>query len=629
MTELDYFEAFRKLYYHLYSNSNTSRAERIIGDLSRLLLVAICKNKDVQTNESLELFITSKGTANQLLIPILKKYYPNSLVEEDKFFIDDNSLRYGLNEIYSLDIHEAKSHLLGEAFQALIGPNLRGDKGQFFTPRTIVRCMVRILNPHSGTKVVDPACGTGGFLTETCSFWDEKKITGTVVGLDKDHDLYNFSSALLEVINSHQYKVINTNSLDLKYLLSLGDSGPNNCDYILTNPPFGAKIAIKDKEILEQYELGHNWIYDKEGNEWKLSEGLKASQDPQILFIELCIKLLKPNGKMAIVLPEGVFGNKSSAYVFDFIRKYGKITALIDCPRTAFQPGTDTKTNILFFEKGIFSNHSECKVAVALNCGHDRRGKVSRIDGSLFEDDFKTIAAEWENEISTFWFNAKITEKHYLVPRYYDRKTDVLLNEDAERINGRLISFEEMVQKKWISIRKGSEVGSEFYGSGDTPFVRTSDLSNFEVSIDPTKSVNLETYNKYKNEQDLKPGTILMVVDGRYRIGRCAILNEYNYECVAQSHLRIINVTEKAPFTPYELLYALSFPSVQRDIRSLVFIQSTLGVLGKRIYEIKIPLPEKDNQSFKNQVEEFKSSLETRAKYLNIITKLDNTNIEL
>ena len=93
--------------------------------------------------------------------------------------------------------------------------------------------------------------------------------------------------------------------------------------------------------------------------------------------------------------------------------------------------------------------------------------------------------------------------------------------------------------------------------------------------------------------------------------------------------MRIINVTEKAPFTPYELLYALSFSSVQRDIRSLVFIQSTLGVLGKRIYEIKIPLPDKENLFFQNQVEEFKSSLETRAKYLNIITKLDSTNIEL
>lgn len=629
MTELDYFEAFRKLYYHLYSNSNTSRAERIIGDLSRLLLVAICKDKDEKSNSSLEHFINAKGTANELLIPVLKKYYPSSLLEEDKFFIDDNSLRYGLNEIYNLDIHEAKSHLLGEAFQALIGPNLRGDKGQFFTPRTIVRCMVRILNPHAGSKVVDPACGTGGFLTETCSFWDEKKITGTIVGLDKDHDLYNFSSALLEVINTHEYKVINTNSLDMKGLLSLGDTGPANCDYILTNPPFGAKISIKDKYILEQYELGYNWSYNKDVNEWVVSDELKSSQDPQILFIELCINLLKPNGKMAIILPEGVFGNKSSAYVFDFIRKKGKITALIDCPRTAFQPGTDTKTNILFFEKGHFTNHLECKIAVAINCGHDRRGKTSRADGTLFNDDFNIISSEYSNKESTYWFNAEITDKYYLVPRYYDRKTDVLLKNDAERINGELISFKEMVTKNWISIRKGVEVGSEFYGSGDIPFVRTSDLSNFEVSIDPTKSISLDVYNQYKDEQALKPGTILMVVDGRYRIGRCAILNKYNYQCVAQSHLRIINVTEEAPFTPYELLYALSFPSVQRDIRSLVFIQSTLGVLGNRIYEIKIPLAKKKEIYFQNQVEEFKKSLETRAAYLDVITRIDNTSIEL
>ena len=96
-----------------------------------------------------------------------------------------------------------------------------------------------------------------------------------------------------------------------------------------------------------------------------------------------------------------------------------------------------------------------------------------------------------------------------------------------------------------------------------------------------------------------------MVVDGRYRIGRCAILHEFNYKCIAQSHLRIISVSEKAPFTPFELLYLLNLASVQRDIRSLVFIQSTLGSLGGRIKEIKIPVPAKRREEFSEAINVF------------------------
>ena len=186
-----------------------------------------------------------------------------------------------------------------------------------------------------------------------------------------------------------------------------------------------------------------------------------------------------------------------------------------------------------------------------------------------------------------------------------------------------------MISKKWISIRKGHEVGSESYGTGDIPFVRTSDITNFEVSIDPTKSVSEEVYNSVCAEQNLKPGTILMVVDGRYRIGRCAILHEFNYKCIAQSHLRIISVSEKAPFTPFELLYLLSLGSVQRDIRSLVFIQSTLGSLGGRIKEIKIPVPTKRKIEFADAINIFTDAITKRAHLLSVLLGFEESTIEL
>jgi type I restriction enzyme M protein len=627
----DYFDAFKKLYYHLYSNSNASRAERIIGDLSRLLLVALCKSRNPRYQRIIDDFLHAKGGANQTLLPILKEQYESVFDKDEKFHLDDVSLRYGLNSISNLDLHMAKSHLLGDAFQALIGPNLRGDKGQFFTPKSIVRCMISIIAPEAGAKVVDPACGTGGFLVDTAAYWDENELEhGSLTGIDKDSDLYMLSSALTQLVSPDKSTILNANSLDIAHLKksNLYDT-VFNADYVLTNPPFGAKIPIKDQNILEQYDLGFNWEFSKEENKWTKTKTLKGSEDPQTLFVELCVKLLKPNGVLGIILPEGVFGNVRSGHVLDFLRNNGEIFALIDCPRTSFQPGTDTKTNILFFRKGKESPDSRVKIAVALNCGHDRRGRTIRSDGTPYPDDFLEIASDWKDVDHNFWFSAEVTKKHYLVPRYYDRKTDILLQNDAQKFNAEIVSFEEMISKKWISIRKGHEVGSEAYGTGDIPFVRTSDISNFEVSIDPTKSVSRDVYDSLKFEQGLKPGSILMVVDGRYRIGRCAILHETNYRCIAQSHFRIINVAEDAPFTAFELLYLLSLSSVQRDIRSLVFIQSTLGALGNRIKEVKIPIPKLKSDEFVLSVNSFTRSLQERARLLNMLSQFEESVVEL
>lgn len=627
----DYFDSFHKLYYHLYSNSNASRAERIIGDLSKLLLVALCKSIKDEYNQAIKTFLAGKSTANKILLPILKEQYQKIITSDDKFFLDDNSLRYGLGSIASLDIKGAKSHLLGDAFQALIGPNLRGDKGQFFTPKSIVRCMIAVIAPNEGSKVVDPACGTGGFLTETASYWENNQLNkGTLIGVDKDSDLFILASALTEMAAPGNSYILNMNSLDIRAIKKLGEEvTPFEADYVLTNPPFGAKIPIKEQNILAQFDLGYNWEYSKEKDQWVKTNQLRIAQDPQTLFIELCVKLLKNDGFLGIVLPEGVFGNAGSGYIFDFLRDNGDIVGLIDCPRTAFQPCTDTKTNILFFKKKPPSSSNRVKIAVALTCGHDRRGRTTKMDGQPFPDDFSLIANDWHSTNHEYCFESEISNKYYLVPRYYDRKTDLLLSVDCERLDANILTLEEMIIKKWITIKKGHEVGSESYGTGEIPFVRTSDITNFEVSIDPTKSVSEEIYHSVREEQNLKPGTILLVVDGRYRIGRCAVLHEYNYKCIVQSHLRIITVSEKAPFSPFEFLYLLSLGSVQRDIRSLVFIQSTLGSLGSRIREIKIPVPTKRKEKFTEAINIFTNAITQRAKLLSILSGFEETTVEL
>ena len=633
--EKEYAVAFRRLYYHLYTNSRASRAERIIGDLSNLLLCKIASERNGgKGRERIEQFLRGEDSANSLLIPILLDVFPSVTDQGEKFFLEDEALRHGLQELAPLSFHSAPAHILGEAFQALMGPRLRGDKGQFFTPRNLVRAIIEINSPPSWARVVDPACGTGGFLVETAAYQLEKqrgeREKGKLIGIDKDRDLCRLAEASLEIAASDRYQVVNTSSLDIAALAELpAGELPFEADFVFTNPPFGANIKVTDQSILKQFSLGHKWSETKSG--WRKDSGIKQAQDPQILFLELCIRLLTSGGQLGIVLPEGVFGNSGLGYVWDYVREQGQIVALLDCPRTTFQPSTDTKTNVLIFKKGTAkTKKSKVSMAVALECGHDRRGRSITTTGEAYRDDFETIGKSFNRQAkrSHFWQEVQITEPYYLVPRYYDATPFQELSREAEKLGAELVTLRELVDKKHLIIRKGHEVGAEAYGTGEIPFVRTSDISNYEVSMDPTRGVSEEIYRQYAGQQNLAPNDILIVADGRYRIGRSAILHEHNHKCVVQSHIKIVSVQPTSPLTAIELLYLLNLPMVQHQMRNLVFIQSTLGSLGRRLYGINVPLPH-GSKEWRQTIKKFQALIDGRAKLLKQLKEFDHQGYEL
>ncbi|MDH5671078.1 MAG: N-6 DNA methylase [Myxococcales bacterium] len=625
---------FRRVYYHLYSNSKASRAETLLADLSLLLLSRLRAEHERDDGALvLDRYLRGEGGADALLLPGLRRDYPGLVDKSDRFHIDDEALRHALSELTDVRLSESAAHVLGEAFQALIGPRIRGDRGQFFTPRSLVRAMVAILSPTQGESIVDPACGTGGFLYGALAHLEARgERPARLRGADKDRDLSRLCAALLAHRDT-EHRVANINSLSSEAwrLAELGD----DYDVILTNPPFGSKIPVRDPRILGDFELARKWQRPSGGQPWHISDQALPHQDPQVLFVELCIRKLRPGGRMGIVLPEGLFGNKKQAYLWDFVRSQGEITALIDCPRTTFQPGTDTKTNVLFFRKDRRrSPRPRVPVAVALHCGHDRRGRSQRADGTAHPDDFAPIAQtlrigpKQTRCQGAPWQQIALTDPHYLVPRYYIEEAPTSASERSLLASASWASLGELVAEGRLSVRKGHEVGSEAYGTGEVPFVRTSDLANFEVSTDPTKAVGEDIYRSYAPQQKLRAGAILMVVDGRHRIGTTAILTERSARCLVQSHLRILDSLEPEALDPYALLFALNLPSVRRRIRDLVFIQSTLGTLGPRLFQLRIPLLTGEGP-WSPTLEDFRASLEQRDQLLGKLSALVGPEVEL
>jgi type I restriction enzyme M protein len=332
----------------------------------------------------------------------------------------------------------------GRAYEEIVGPNLRGDRGEFFTPRNICRMAVQMLNPDEKQLLLDPACGTGGFLItamhhvigkierEERKKWKNnheaarrsirsrvaKYAEKFIVGVDFNPELVKASKMNMVMNNDGAGGLYQANSLanpatwlddELRMRKLLG-----RVDLLLTNPPFGSKIPVTDSSILEQYELGHRWTYDDGADRWKKSAVVQKSQPPEILFVERCVQFLKPGtGRAAIVLPDGILGSPGLGYVREWILRNTQILASIDLHPDTFQPFVSIQTSVLILQRktqeqidletaaGQISDY-EIFMAVANHIGHDKRGHETYVrdaQGNEIFDELEKQVWEFENGV--------------------------------------------------------------------------------------------------------------------------------------------------------------------------------------------------------------------------------------
>ena len=183
-------------------------------------------------------------------------------------------------------------------------------------------------------------------------------------------------------------------------------------DLLFTNPPFGSKIPVSDPAILEQYDLGHSWAYEKARDKWTKTEGLQKSQPPEILFIERCVRFLKPGtGRLAIVLPDGILGSPGLGYVREWILQHTRILASIDLHPDTFQPFVSIQTSVLVLQRkpadliAVESaagkiNDYQVFMAVANHVGHDKRGNKTYVrdrKGNEVIEEIEELVKDWED----------------------------------------------------------------------------------------------------------------------------------------------------------------------------------------------------------------------------------------
>ncbi len=347
------------------------------------------------------------------------------------------TLAYVVSRMQYISLTETPGDIKGEAFQTFVYKHQRGDRGEFFTPHPIVKLAVEMIAPKPGERIIDPACGSGGFLLQTITY------------ISRNHPNVDKASYIKKLVRGIEFNPTVALSAMIRLAFEEGDGTEITCanalvekesldhafDVVLTNPPFGSKGKIDDQRILRSYLLARKWNKTS-SNDWEATQHVVAGQSPDILFIEKCLNLLRPGGRMAIVLPDGLLQNISSNHVRYWIRSQAKVLGVVSIPQEAFVPyGTGIKTSLLLLQK-LPSDASGTFMARIQKIGYDVRGQpiYKRDDhGRLIRTAFNYIIDDDTDEIASAYShfrNGQLktnSEKVYVV-----RKSSLNSRLDAE-----------------------------------------------------------------------------------------------------------------------------------------------------------------------------------------------------
>ncbi|MEJ2248378.1 MAG: N-6 DNA methylase [Candidatus Lokiarchaeota archaeon] len=622
-----------------YTNTDTrTRSMEIINFLIAKLIDETTKTD----NERLELCIYPNEDKEDLYKRIQNFFNREVKVRFNKFFkdndsisLDKESLFYIVKSLQHISLLESSRDVLNDAYEIFVSKILKDQGGQYFTPSNIIKFMIQYLDPELNSKILDPACGHGGFLLECKDYLlnktvskdnhdlevkIKKKIGSNLYGIDKDLFLTRLCGLYLNILCGTESNVYCENTLDPSNYrkVTIEAIMENKFDYILTNPPFGARISVNEREILGKYELGHLWKNNSE-EKWRMKSRLVKQRPPQILFIERCVQLLRNGGKMAIILPEGLFGNSSDRYIWDYLYSKGKILAVVSLDQNTFQPYTCNKASILFFQK--LSNIPDdywIDFGIVDNIGHNKDGKIlyklnkdgtkclSKDGKPIINDDLPNLHKKLKNALSLskiknsneFKLKFSKIKRNIFIPSYYIGVEKVLYNFREDK-NYDVLQIHDLAKKGIIYtnsrgyIPRGDEIGSSVYGLGKIPFVRTSELENWGINLDTNKKTSEEVYEQYKLKQQIEEGDILIVKDGGPNlIGKTAFVTEIDTKIIIQSHIYQIKVLKNEfGIDPYLLLYLLNLDIVKRQIEAITFVQGTLASIGNRIMELSLPIP--------------------------------------
>ncbi|MBF0330139.1 MAG: N-6 DNA methylase [Nitrospirae bacterium] len=413
----DLTSILRRCHNYIHANGGLQKAEAF----HEMLKLIFCKIYDEEESTlELEFAVDPKEQRSesgrrrlledriQPLFEKVRERYPYIFEEDEHIKLEPIVLAYIVAEMQYVSLLDTETDVKGAAYEELVGQNLRGDRGEYFTPRNVCDMTVKIIQSMfpeqelTNLKVLDCCCGTGGFLVSWIdnlrhiirtqeerrrSRDSEGKVRSRIretcsrnlFGLDVNPFLVRTAQMNLFIHgdgSTNVFRVDSTRSLgewseEARKKIPLGKA-----DIVLTNPPFGAEVKIDDAHILDRYEL----------SKWE-SQNIRASMPAEQLFIETAMTFLRGGGILGIVLPDGILNNPSLRFLRSWLLRRARIIASIDLPKETFSVSGGvnnpsvlimqkfTKDQIQKAEAGIIDENSMVFMAAPRTAGIDKRGK--------------------------------------------------------------------------------------------------------------------------------------------------------------------------------------------------------------------------------------------------------------
>lgn len=411
--QLNPSEAFDELDKLIFCKIWDERKPRRMGEPYDFQIITV--SKEEEKDESKRRLIENDNLYKRVIALYEEGRKKDKEVFRDNIRLTPEKIRTVVGYLESVNLGETDLDSKGRAFETFMGSFFRGNFGQYFTPREIVKFIVDVLPIEHDSKVLDTSCGSGGFLlyalnkvrnrateiypnykTDTrqfkhwFSYWHdfaERNLYGIEISEQISraakmnmiiHDDGHTNVITSDGLLSDEDIIVKTNNQGFKY---------GTFDFIITNPPFGSTIRQSEKAYLKTYQLG------KKEEDWlavsALPQNTRDGQSTEVLFIEQDYKFLKEGGYLAIVLPDGVLTNSSMQYVRTQIEDWFRIVAVVSMPQTAFMAnGAGVKSSVLFLKKWA-KKDSELIVATKKNI-------ESRL---LDSSDYLVQRQTWDKEI--------------------------------------------------------------------------------------------------------------------------------------------------------------------------------------------------------------------------------------
>lgn len=652
-------------------DNNVTRGEDQLDQLCNLILLKLESDKKGASAPNDEVDFVQKATDSITAKQIRAKFdhlvsiYPDIFVSrtDRELRFTDHTISRCVAELDKLNLIAVGPDTVSVAFQVLRRAALKQREGQFFTPRTVIEAAVRLMNLTWDDIIIDPACGTGGFLIEAMMEIRRKYQKGDIgswaqqhlFGIDKDAIAIKLTKAVMRILGDGSAHCVRGDSVlthtwpsDYKHLMS-NHFEDGRFSVVFTNPPFGAPLKISHEQAKKSRLsiVAHH----ETGNDIELG----------LAMFNRCHDLLRPGGYLCIVLPETYFFSPSYEFVRKWCESRFEPVGVVNVPMDAFQGFCRAKTNLYVLQKKVPTRASASKSTASsksrskltprfkenevffLNprtCGVYKNGgprfkvdadgkRTDKPDNELLEHVVDFVAGKmppggYKRPRTSFHLN------DLLVPRYHDPRWDRDFDAMLNTIKGEEITIGDLLDEGVLAMRFGHGSPSNDQRVGSIPYIKVSDLRNLRINVNPTNLIPLALAKKHwgakQSNSGLQGWDLLTPIRASSNIGEFAVLLPGEEQLVLTKEILVLRVVggKAQGWDPFYLLWALSLSAVRLQWQRVTLMQTNREDVGERYREVRLPMPK--SKAWATQVsgafrDHFRHLAESKQKFVETLTR--------